>query len=284
MVRRLLVAMLIVLMGAAPASAQTEQLPDPGMLPSNGFSSFLERAAEAVGTFFTFGGDDKADRYFSLAEERLAEAQALVDEDNIDRAEATLERYRTQLGQASDWSEGLEEGESREELSTKIAEATLKHLEVLAEVYEKVPDEAKAAIERAMQASSVGHDQALQALSAEKRQEIAESGQGRIEGLNRARQEGLPVPVFESDTGPPAILPGPAEAGQTPAQDPGAQQGQAPADVPQNPGSQGQAPADVPQNPGSQGQAPGNASGQAPDNAPAGPPSGIGGGPDNNRP
>jgi len=45
-----------------------------------------------------------------------------------------------------------------------VAKATSIHLEVLSEVYEKVPEQAKLAIERAMSISVRGHERAVEAL------------------------------------------------------------------------------------------------------------------------
>ncbi|MBW3591241.1 MAG: hypothetical protein KY393_05265 [Actinobacteria bacterium] len=264
MIRRSLVAMLMVVMAATPAAAQTEGLPDPGMLPSNGFYSFLERSAEAIGTFFTFGNDDKAARFLSLAEERLAEALELVQQDEIDDAEEALDRYRLQLEEAMDLAEGLESQEA-EEISTQIAEATLKHLAVLAGVYEQVPEEAQAGIQRAMQASSAGHDRVLEALSAVEQQDVADQAQERIEELRQKRQKGLPVPSVGSETELP-VRPGPAQGRDVPASDQGQEQGQVPGEVPVDPRrAPGQAPVDTPAGQG-------------------GPPEGTGGGPDTGRP
>ena len=52
------------------------------------------------------------------------------------------------------------------EVLAKVGKATSKHLEVLAEVYEKVPEQAKSAIENAMKASVRGHEKAVEVLKA----------------------------------------------------------------------------------------------------------------------
>lgn len=275
-IKRSLVAMLMLVMAGTPAAAQTEELLDPGMLPSNGFYSFLERSAEAVGTFFSFGNDDKAERFLSLAEERLAEARELVEEDEIDDAEEALDRYQDQLDEAMEWSEGLE-GEESEDISTQIAEATLKHLEVLARVYGQVPEQAQAGFQRAMQATSTGHDRALQGLSTSEQRDVADQSQEQVEELRRARQQGLPVPFVASENKLP-VRPGPARGRDVPASDQGGEQSQVPGEAPvQDPGSaSGRAPANRPA-----GQGPGNAPAERP---PVGPPEGTGGRPDTGRP
>jgi hypothetical protein len=53
-------------------------LPSAGLTPASPFY-FLERFSEGIGTFFTFGDVNKAERYAKLAAERVAEAKAVVD-------------------------------------------------------------------------------------------------------------------------------------------------------------------------------------------------------------
>lgn len=144
-----------------------ESLPNPGTLPDSPFY-FLERISEAVGTFFTFGDLKKAERYASLAAERLAEAKAVVKKGKSELAEKTLEKYETQLEKSMARAEKAQtKGENTEkimEVMTRVGQATSKHLEVLAEVYEKVPEQAKPAIEQAIKVSIKGHEKAVEVL------------------------------------------------------------------------------------------------------------------------
>jgi|GEM_PF-382315 len=147
--------------------AQETELPDPGLTPDSPFY-FLETIVEEIGTFFTFGDLKKAERYAVLAAERLAEARALVDKDKPELAEKTLARYQTQLEKSMERAEKAQtRGKSTEEVMTRAGQATSKHLDVLAEVYEKVPDQTKPAIERAMEVSMRGHEKAVEALKAQ---------------------------------------------------------------------------------------------------------------------
>jgi len=144
--------------------AQETELPDPGLTPDNPFY-FLETISEEIVTFFTFGDLKKAERHAVLAAERLAEAQAVVEKGKPGLAEKTLERYRMQLQNSIARAEKAQvKGENTEKVMTKIGQATSKHLEVLAEVYEKVPEQAKPAIENAMKVSIKGHEKAVKAL------------------------------------------------------------------------------------------------------------------------
>ena len=147
--------------------AQDAELPSPGLLPDSPFY-FLETIAEAIGTFFTFGDLKKAERYAALAAERLAEAQAVVEKGKSEFVEKTLERYEMQLNNSIARAERAQtKGQNTEkvmEIIAKVGQATSKHLEVLAEVYKKVPEETKPAIENAMKASVKGHEKAVEVL------------------------------------------------------------------------------------------------------------------------
>ena len=144
--------------------AQETELPDPGLTPDSPFY-FLETIIEEIGTFFTFGDLKKAERHAVLAAERLAEAQAVVNKGKPELAEKTLERYRMQLQNSIARAEKAQaKGKNTEKVMARVGKATSIHLEVLAEVYEKVPEEAKPAIENAMKASLKGHKKAVEIL------------------------------------------------------------------------------------------------------------------------
>lgn len=138
-----------------------------GLTPDSPFY-FLEIVVEEIGTFFTFGDIKKAERYANLATERLAEAQAVVEKDKPELAEKTLKKYENQLNKSIARAEkAMAKGKDFEkvmQVMAKAGNATSKHLEVLAEVYEKVPEQAKSGIENAMTASVKGHEKVVEAL------------------------------------------------------------------------------------------------------------------------
>ena len=150
--------------------AQEAELPDPGLTPDSPFY-ILETITERIITFFTFGDLKKAERHVTLAAERLAEARAVVEKGKPELAEKTLSRYEMQLNNSIARAERAQtKGKSIEkvmETVTKVGEATATHLEILAEVYEKVPEQAKLAIEKAMKASVKGHEKAVEVLKAQ---------------------------------------------------------------------------------------------------------------------
>lgn len=160
--------LLLLALVAIPASAQETDLPDPGTLPGEAFY-FLDMLSEGIGNIFTFGEVAKAERAFALAEERLAEAEALTGQGKAEQAVEATARYEEKLAEAqAKAAEARQNGKDVAEVEAQIAAATSKHQAVLAEVLEKVPEEAKAAIERAMEAAGRGGETATDAAAGDR--------------------------------------------------------------------------------------------------------------------
>ncbi len=147
--------------------AQETGLPDPGLTPDSPFY-FLEIIAEGIGTFSTFGDLKKAERYAFLAAERVAEAKDMAEKGKPELVEKTLKRYENQLNKSMVRAEkAMFAGKDFEKVMEAIAKAgktTSVHLGVLTEVYEKVPEQAKTAVENAMKVSVKRHEKAVKAL------------------------------------------------------------------------------------------------------------------------
>ena len=204
-----IVMLAVFLFAGSAVFAQTDGLEDPGMLPDHPLY-FMKRGAESVGTFFRFGDEAKANRYLELSEKRISEAKALSEKDNEELTEKALERYQDQMNKGLERAEkAKEKGRDMDEVLERVSEATVRHQEVLAGVYEKVPEEAREGIQRAMEASEEGGRRALNSVSEEKREEARErvnqkrqEVEERLEGL---REEGRPVPELPQQRGPEDI-------------------------------------------------------------------------------
>ncbi len=161
-----------------------ETLPDPGTTPDSTFY-FLKSWKESIQTFFTFGAENKAKQFMHLAEVRLAEYQKMIEKEKIEIAEKTLTKYEQQLNHALEKAEeAKEKGKDVEKLKEAISEKIIKHQEVLIEVLNKVPEEAKKGIENAIEMSQKGFENAIQAVTGEKKEELqrkAEEVKSRIE-------------------------------------------------------------------------------------------------------
>ncbi len=106
-----------------------------------------------------------AEIHLRVAEKRLIKAQEKAEEGEFEDVENMIEEYEGGMGEASRTAEiarGL--GNNTTEVEQVIAEATSTHLEILAEVHERVPEQAKSSIESAMAVSSNGREKAVEAL------------------------------------------------------------------------------------------------------------------------
>jgi hypothetical protein len=153
------------------ASAQTSELPSAGITPGSPFF-FLERFFEGIGTFFTFGEANKARRLIAFAEERLAEAKVLSERGDSDNVERASELYEEQFSEAQERAERSRDTEAL----ARVTEATSKHFAVLEDVIERVPEQAKESVRRALENSKQGQVAALQALSGVNPDRAVESG------------------------------------------------------------------------------------------------------------
>ncbi len=181
--------------GAIFCLGQTKiDLPSPGLTPDSPFY-FLEIFFEKIGDFFTFGDLAKAKRYIKLANERIAEAKAVVDKGKPKAVDKALVRYQKQLEKALAKAEKVKaKGKSIAQITDLISQATAKHLTVLEEVSEKVPKTAKLAILQAREASKTGQIKALEALSKEKPKKAfnfnIKTIQNRLEKIKKETKEG----------------------------------------------------------------------------------------------
>jgi len=109
-----------------------------------------------------------------FAEKMLERAKEKVDKGRIEEAEELFEEYQAKVSKALEMIDiAKEAGMNITEITEKVVLATSKHLETLQEVHVRVPEEAKAAIERAIEVSAEGQEKALEALRKAERPEEA---------------------------------------------------------------------------------------------------------------
>jgi hypothetical protein len=100
-------------------------------------------------------------------EDRLNRAKEKANENDTEGVEDAINDAEKLYGfgeEISDIARGL--GKDTSTVDQLVAKATSVHLEVLAKVYEKVPEQAKPAIEDVMARSIAGHERAVEALKA----------------------------------------------------------------------------------------------------------------------
>jgi len=121
---------------------------------------FFDTSLEKVSMFFTFNSEKKAEKALEYAEERFAEAQEVADENKPDAVAKAMADYEKKILFATEKSKDLDDKEKTERLLNTISENTARHQEVLENVLERVPDEAKEAILKAIEISKRGYEEA----------------------------------------------------------------------------------------------------------------------------
>lgn len=145
------------------ALADTEaDMPEAGILPDSKLFT-LELWWEDVQRFFTFDDVKKAELETKLAMKRMTEAEKLIEKGKTELAEKNLLRFQNRLEAAYEKAEQAnEKGKDVEALLEKLEANSLRHQEVLSEVYEKIPDNAQESILKAMENSAQGLENAME--------------------------------------------------------------------------------------------------------------------------
>ncbi|UCE38852.1 MAG: hypothetical protein JSW00_06410, partial [Thermoplasmata archaeon] len=151
----ILSALMLVSAGIIPVLAKPEgfQLPNPSFTPGHpiyGFEMFIEERIE-VPIAGLFGGQEGlAKKRLRLAEERLAEIEAIANDTNSNALERLRNRYEFQLNR----TEALADKVDSMDLDSWIASRTSHHIEVLTELRERLPEQALRGIDEALEASA----------------------------------------------------------------------------------------------------------------------------------
>lgn len=163
----------------------TTDLPSSGLTPDSSLY-FLDTWGEKIDLALTRGQEAKTRKQVRISQEKLAEAKDMAEEGKDKAAEVASDRYGKMVSAAAEnVAQAAQSGEGfADALGELLATTTAISQEVLAGVYEKVPEQAKPAIERAMQVSSKGMEKAMEAVSNVNREKV----ENRVnESLQRAR-------------------------------------------------------------------------------------------------
>ncbi len=147
-----------------PSPIFERKLPAAGILPDSPLYVF-KKMFESLDLFLTFDKAAKAEKYLKYAELRLAEAKEMVNKGKPEYVDKLLEEYEDKLEKANEIARVAQQiGKNVSKVVELVAIATTVHLDVLENVHEKVPEQAKPAIERAMEFSKRGNREALNVL------------------------------------------------------------------------------------------------------------------------
>lgn len=124
---------------------------------------------------------EKARKQADAAGNRANEADRLASRGDTQRAEQAAQEYEQEMQDLEQIGQQVSDAAQQRDIQTVVATATQAHQQVLQRVYNQVPEQARDAISRAMEASKRGHEQAVQSLQ--------QSG-----GLPGGVQEAIPGP------------------------------------------------------------------------------------------
>ena len=196
-------ALLLVVAFSLPVSTLAAE--ESGIKPGSFFYGFVT-TFEKINLFFTFSPEKKAEKALKYAEKRLAEAEAVAGDENSEAVKTAISGYEKNIALAAQASKKVKDETKAENLFNLIAENTSKHQEVLADVLTKVPEEAKEAIAKAIEASKKGQEEALKQVAelrgeVEKlKQEVADlkakdEERGKIiEELSKQKPKNISIP------------------------------------------------------------------------------------------
>lgn len=151
---KLMIISIFAIFMAAPALAQAQSsnaAVDPGFLPGNPMHSVetLVEKAEVRFAGIVGGPDLKAKAMANNAQERLAEANALADRNRSEDASEAVRKYEKTMNQ----SQEIADRRNNSKLSEQIKNVSRNNLDQLKQVRDKVPEQAREGIDRAIRNS-----------------------------------------------------------------------------------------------------------------------------------
>jgi hypothetical protein len=165
------------------ALSEEFDLPNPGLGPGHplyGLERFLEERLEIPLARLTKGRLGEAEKRLRLAEERLAEMEAVTNGRDPDKLEGLRLGYQIQMNRTY----SLVNGSDLEEMEKMMLERTMHHIEVLTYLREKVPSQARHGIDMALSSSS-------QSIGVQIRDRVRAAGENATMGLDELESFGL---------------------------------------------------------------------------------------------
>jgi len=217
----IILSLLLVLAFFLPVQASA--VTNPGVKPGS-FFYFFDTTFEKIGLFFAFSPEKKAEKALEYADERLAEAEAVIE--NAEAVKTAITNYESNIALATEKSKEVKDRGQAESLLASIQNNSSKNQEILSAVLVKVPEEAREAITQAIEASRRGQKEAAKQIAELKgeveklKQEVTElkaKDEERakiIEELSRQKPES--VPIATKPFTPPASVVAPTPKPATP--------------------------------------------------------------------
>ncbi len=169
--------------GAVLAQEELKLLPDDPLYQA-------KRQTETAKLNASIDPLEKATLHTGHARERLAEAQAMVSKGKHEFVGDLVRDYETSInGAMNEINRAQAQGRDVSKALSAVERSTTKHTEVLSNLLGKVPEEARPAIQRAIEVSQRGRNTALDRLERIQRGEIPA---GKPEGIERPERPERP--------------------------------------------------------------------------------------------
>jgi hypothetical protein len=178
----LAVVLAVSALGVGTTYASQASLPGDTLYP-------LKLVTEQAGMVLSPDGAARVERALSFANKRMREMEALAQKGRSEDLELAAEQYGYALNMTLSMIEqATDRGLATENITALVAEATARHLSVLDDIWDTVPEEAKAAVTHARNVSETGREVALAALARNNTVWATELNLAAMEGrLNRIR-------------------------------------------------------------------------------------------------
>lgn len=152
---------------ASPGAEVDYYLPYPGILPDH-FLYPLKMARDRILLILTFDPVQKAEKLLLFADKRLKAGEALIEGGKEELGIETLSKGEKYLEQAITQAEKAKAaGKETAALYEKLAQANLKHQEILGKLILKVPAETQTIFQELMKYSQQGYEKVIGVLGGE---------------------------------------------------------------------------------------------------------------------
>ncbi len=150
------------------------ELPPAGVTPDS-FAYGFKRFFENIDMFFAIDEEARAEKHVKYAELRLSEAKEMADKGKPEFVGDLLNEYEDNLERGNEISRIAQQaGKNATRVAELVAVATSIHLDVLEDVFQKAPEQARPSIQRAITSSKIGNEEALNVLEKARPEKAAE--------------------------------------------------------------------------------------------------------------
>ena len=178
----------ITLLLANLAIAQEQE--SAGITPDSVFYG-LDKALESIRLALTFDHVNKAELHLKYANERLAEAQKVIEKNDLKHLERLMKDMEKELNETTDEiSKAKSQGKDVDAVVQRVEEATSKHTAVLQGLLDKVPENARDNIQHAIEMSSKSMIKAMESVN--KTEERPKPKEGEKPKLNETKVPSTP--------------------------------------------------------------------------------------------